>query len=111
MQRNDTLWKGLIEDIFPWFIPFFLPRYQHLFQTENGVEFLDKELQQLYPQEDSRGGVKFVDKLVKVPSAGGSNHWLLIHIEVQGYGDGRFAERMFTYFSRIWDCYGVSLCK
>lgn len=106
MLRNDAFWKGLIEDIFPYFIPFFLPAYAHLFDLNQPVEFLDKELQQLYPQGDEQE-LRFVDKLVKVFTVNGEEKWILIHIEVQGYNDPDFGKRMFTYFYRILDRYGV----
>lgn len=36
----------------------------------------------------------------------GTEHWFLIHIEVQGYQDSDFAKRMFQYAYRIMDRYG-----
>jgi hypothetical protein len=109
MQRNDVLWKGLIEDIFPFFIPFFLPQYVHLFDLIRPVEFLDKELQQLYPPEEGLQHPRFVDKLVKVFTMEGTEHWVLIHVEVQGQRDEEFAQRMFRYFYRILDRYKVAV--
>jgi hypothetical protein len=109
MQRNDILWKGLIEDIFPSFIPFFLPKHTHLFDLEKPVEFLDKELQQLFPQEKDLQHPRFVDKLVKMFTLNGKEQWVLIHIEVQGQRNEDFAKRMFTYFYRILDRYGVAV--
>lgn len=109
MQRSDILWKGLIEEIFPYFIPFFLPQYAHLFDLSKPVEFLDKELQQLFPQDEDIRHPKFVDKLVKVFTIKGTEQWVLIHIEVQGQRDEDFAKRMYTYFYRILDRYGVAV--
>lgn len=107
MTRNDVLWKGLIEDIFPYFIPFFLPQYQHLFDLTQPIEFLDKELQQLYPEPADYQDIRFVDKLVKLRTVEGEEKWVLIHIEVQGYSDSNFSQRMFSYFYRILDRYGI----
>lgn len=45
------------------------------------------------------------DKLVKVRLKDGDEKWILIHIEVQSSFETRFAERMFTYFYRIYDKY------
>jgi hypothetical protein len=42
---------------------------------------------------------------VKVYTKEGTEQWILVHIEVQGYEDDEFAERMFTYFYRIHDKY------
>ncbi len=35
----------------------------------------------------------------------GKEEWILVHIEVQGYKDVHFPERMFTYYYRIFDKY------
>jgi hypothetical protein len=99
---KDILWKGIIEDLFADFLRFFYANADEVFDMARGFDFLDKELGQLYPGEDVRYP-KFVDKLVKVYRKDGSEKWLLIHIEVQGYKDKFFTRRMFTYFYRILD--------
>ena len=33
----------------------------------------------------------------------GNERWVLVHVEIQGYRDEDFAERMFIYFYRIYD--------
>lgn len=72
---------------------------------EKGFEFLDKELEQLFPPQNDSFAPKYVDKLVKVFMKDGREEWILVHIEVQGYKDKLFAERMFTYYYRIFDKY------
>lgn len=104
MKRNDTLWKGILENVFADFLRFFFKDADRLFDLEKGFEFLDKELEQLFPTEEVRSP-KFVDKLVKVFSRTGDEKWILVHVEVQGYEDKKFGERMFTYFYRILDRY------
>lgn len=103
MKRNDILWKSILEDIFDDFLKFFFPDADAVFDIEKGFEYLDQELEQLFPPEGDQFSPKFVDKLVKVYSRSGLEEWILIHIEVQGYRDNDFAERMFTYYYRIWD--------
>jgi predicted transposase/invertase (TIGR01784 family) len=98
---QDALWKGIIEDLFSDFLQYFYSKWS----TENvdfkqDFEFLDKELETIYPE---RKGKRFADKLVKVPLLSGKEQWFLIHIEVQGYKDTTFPERMFQYFYRIRD--------
>ncbi|MES2777676.1 MAG: hypothetical protein V4722_26090 [Bacteroidota bacterium] len=105
MIRNDILWKGILENLFGYFLRFFYAEHLPLFDFKKGFEFLDKELEQLFPVE-SMECPKYVDKLVKVFTTGGTEEWILIHIEVQGYKDKDFARRMFTYFYRILDRYG-----
>jgi len=105
LKRNDTLWKGILENVFEDFLIFFFKDADKLFSLEKGFQFLDKELEQLFPNQDIEAP-KFVDKLVKVFTKSGQEEWILIHIEVQGYDDKDFARRMFTYFYRILDKYG-----
>lgn len=104
-SNGDIYWKGILEDLFADFLRFFYTNADRLFDIDRGFEFLDKELEQLFPEEDPEHP-KFVDKLVKVFNKKGKEEWLLIHIEVQGYTEKTFAERMFTYFYRIRDRYG-----
>ncbi|MCE7043551.1 hypothetical protein [Dyadobacter sp. CY312] len=104
MKRNDALWKGILENITDDFLRFFFAEADTLFSLEKGFQFLDKELEQLYPADDIQAP-KFVDKLVKVFTKSGKEEWILVHVEVQGYDDDNFAQRMFTYFYRILDKY------
>lgn len=103
ITSKDALWKGIIEDFFEFFLLFFFPNDFHKFDLSKGFEFLDKELLELFPESENNG--RYVDKLVKVHTYDGETRWILIHIEVQGYYDKDFPERMFTYFYRIWDRY------
>jgi hypothetical protein len=104
MKRDDMLWKAILEDVFDDFLVFFYSEADRLFDIPRGFEFLDKELEELFPPE-SDSNVKFVDKLVKVFLKDGQEKWILVHVEVQGYRDPSFEERMFTYYYRIKDRY------
>ena len=105
MKRDDALWKGLLEDIFDDFLRFYFPNADDLFDMNRPFEFLDKELEQLFPADEDDFSPKYVDKLVKVITKEGLEGWILVHIEVQGSHDRDFAERMFTYYHRIKDKY------
>lgn len=105
MKRDDTLWKSILEDIFDDFLIFFHPEATSVFDFSKGFEFLDKELEQLFPPENEAYATRFVDKLVKVFCRDGEDQWVLVHIEVQGYRDPNFAKRMFAYYYRILDKY------
>ncbi len=59
---------------------------------------------ELFPSENPKHP-KFIDKLVRVYLKSGEEKWFLIHIEVQGYRQKIFPERMFRYFYRVWDKY------
>ncbi len=76
-----------------------------MFDLEKGFEYLDKELEQLFPPDGDHYAPRYVDKLVKVYTLSGVEQWFLVHVEVQGYKDNDFARRMFQYYCRIFDRY------
>lgn len=100
---QDQAWKEVIEKLFPDFLAFFFPQIYRDIDFSRGFEFLDKELQKILKR--SEVGKRIVDKLVKVYLADGSEKWLLIHIEVQGYQEQDFSERIYIYNYRIFDRY------
>ena len=108
MQKtNDQLWKGVIEEMFEDFVAFFMPAmYPHIDFTRE-IAFLDKELEQIYSENDDK--LRLVDKLVKVFTHDGEEHWILIHIEIQGYFDPLFPKRMYIYFVRLTEKYDKSI--
>jgi predicted transposase YdaD len=101
-RKNDILWKGMMEVIFDDLLRFVFPEAEQFVDMERKFDFLDKELNEMYPEPDKAAETKFVDKLVKVHRLDGGEGWFLVHIEVQGYPDRQFAERMFGYYSRIY---------
>jgi predicted transposase/invertase (TIGR01784 family) len=105
MKKDDILWKGIIEDVFDDFLRFMIPDAATLFDLKRGFEFLDKELEQVFPPENDEYSPKVIDKLVKVFTKSGKEEWILIHIEVQAQYQKDFASRMYTYFYRILDKY------
>ncbi|HWK52997.1 MAG TPA: DUF4351 domain-containing protein [Hyphomicrobiales bacterium] len=107
MEDQDSLWKEALEEFFEPFLQLLFPGIHESVDWGQPIRFLDKELQKL--RLDSRTGRRQVDKLVEVHFCDGAPRWLLIHVEVQGYHDRRFAERMFTYYHRLRDHYGKSV--
>ena len=106
-QYFDEAWKKIIERLFPYLLRFFIP---HLYEDADfsiGCTFLDKEMEQL--SKKSRKGAKYVDKLAKVCLKDGRDQWILVHIEIQGYADKEFPERMFRYYYRIYDRYSEKI--
>jgi len=107
LSKPDELWKKIIEDLFDDFVAFFMPDlYPHI-DFSKGYTFLDKELFKLFPK--SKGKKRFPDHLVRVFLKNGTEKWRLIHIEIQGYPDDVFPNRMFTYFYRIYDKYNQAI--
>ncbi|WP_028524864.1 Rpn family recombination-promoting nuclease/putative transposase [Runella limosa] len=105
MKRDDSLWKAILEDVFDDFLRFFFDNAEELFDFGKPFEFLDKELEQLFPINPDDFSPKYVDKLIKVFTKTGDEKWILVHIEVQANTDNLFAHRMFQYFYRIYDRY------
>ncbi len=54
--NKDILWKGIIEDCFEDFFQFFYPEWMEKIDFSKGVDFLDKELEQLMPESDVSSG-------------------------------------------------------
>ena len=103
----DSPWKEIIESFFPQFLGFFFPAIFQEIDWNQPYEFLDKELQQVV--REAEVGRHTVDKLVKVKLLGGSEVWLLIHIEVQSQVDTTFARRIFVSNYRLFDRYGIEV--
>ena len=102
-KTNDQLWKGVIEEMFEDFVAFFMPALYTQIDFTKEISFLDKELEQIYSENDDK--LRLVDKLVKVFMKNGEEHWILIHIEIQGYFDRNFPKRMYIYFVRLKEKY------
>lgn len=99
----DNAWKEVLTHLFKDFLDFFFPEIYRDIDFSRGYVFLDKELGKII--KSGKVGTRIVDKLVKVYLKNGEEKWLLIHIEIQGYKDEKFAERMFIYNYRIYDRY------
>jgi hypothetical protein len=99
--RKDELWKGIIEALFEDFLHFFFSDFIHEVDFTKPFEFLDKELNELIPASESEN--RRADLLVKVFLKNGTEKWLLIHTEVQGYVDENFEKRMYIYNYRSYD--------
>lgn len=104
-MKQDSSWRRIIDLLLPEFVAFYFPQIHRDVDFARGFEFLDKELQKILPQDDD-SGKRVVDKLVKVFLRDGSEKWLLIHIEVQGYQERDFARRVYHCNYRISDRFG-----
>ena len=54
---SDSPWKDILETYFPQFISFFAPVADGDIDWDRGHEFLDKELQQIFPESAVGGGM------------------------------------------------------
>lgn len=103
LSLADRLWKEVIEHLFEDFCHFFLADLAKDVDFKKGFEFLDQEFSKIELKSVEKK--RCVDKLVKVFLKSGKEQWVLIHIEVQGYYDKDFEERMFIYYYRIFDTF------
>jgi hypothetical protein len=101
----DTAWKEVIKVGFEPFMELLFPGIHRDIDFSRDIEFLDKELSQLFPESKTKKRV--ADILIKVYLQGGSKKsiWILFHIEVQGQKDPQFMIRVFIYHYRIFDRY------
>lgn len=106
VHRNDILWGGVLEDFFMEFLQFFFTGADEIFDFSKGFIFLDRTLTEMFPVKDVKHP-RFVDKLVRVFAKNGKPRWFLIHIEVQGYRQTFFSKRVFIYYYKILEKYGV----
>lgn len=102
MARNDTLWKGIIQDLFDDFIKFFFSDVIETFDLSKECQFLDKEMEQICLAGDIRAP-KFIDKLIKIFTRVEPEDSMMLHVEVQDQKVLGFEERMYNYYYRIVD--------
>ncbi|MGE0086831.1 MAG: hypothetical protein AB7S75_20695 [Desulfococcaceae bacterium] len=102
-MKQDSPWKEALERYFRPFMQLFFPEIHDDIDWEKGYIFLDKELEKIV--RDAKAGTRRVDKLVRVHIRNGKPALILIHIEIQGYGDAGFAARMYIYNYRLFDRY------
>ena len=91
----DSPWKNALEWYFPEFMAFCFPTAHAEIDWSRGVEFLDKELQQVV--RDAKLGRRYADKLAKVWLKNGQEQWVLAHVEVQGDHETHYGRRIYTY--------------
>jgi len=99
----DTPWKSILHLYFKECVDFFFPNIAEAINWNMPVEFCDGELQKI--AMDGETGRRLVDVLVKVCLKKETYVAFFLHVEVQGAGVEKFAERIFIYYSRIFDRY------
>jgi hypothetical protein len=99
----DTPWKEVVMHHFPEFMAFYFPQAHAAIDWSRPHYFLDQEFAALC--RDAELGKRMLDKLVRVHTFAAGEQWLLVHLEVQGWHDGDFAERIFVYNYRVYDRY------
>ncbi|MED0686414.1 Rpn family recombination-promoting nuclease/putative transposase [Anoxybacillus ayderensis] len=96
---HDRLFKELIQTFFEEFIALFFPAMHEHIDFQH-LSFLSEEL-----FTDVTAGEKYrVDLLVETKLKG-EDGLVIVHIENQSYVQPSFPERMFIYFSRLFEKY------
>jgi len=100
---QDTPWKNILGEYFRPFMELCLSPLSQQIDWERGYESLDKELNKAVRY--SKTGNRRADKLIKVWLKDNQEIWILFHVEVQGYYELEFPERMYIYNYRLRDFY------
>jgi hypothetical protein len=103
MADYDSPWNEALSEYFEPFMAFFFPDIHADIDWRRGCQALDQELRQIRPAGEI--GPRRVDHLVKVWLPGGTEQFLLIHVEVQMSVETAFARRMYVYNYRLFDRY------
>lgn len=101
MMDHDRLFKELLRNFFIEFLELFLPEVRAYLRADS-IEFLDKEI---ITDVDARERHE-VDLLVKARLRD-QDVCVLIHVENQAHPQEDFARRMFRYFARLYEKYGL----
>jgi predicted transposase YdaD len=103
-DQFDSPWKEALELYLHSVLEFCFPEAAQAMDWEAGVEFLDKELQEIVRDADL--GKQRVDKLIKVKLRDGTEEWVLVHVEVQHETDANLPLRVYQYHHRVRDRFG-----
>ncbi len=96
---HDRLFKELLSTYFEEFmIAFFPEAYEEI--DFNHVRFLSEEL-----YTDVTAGEKYRIDLLAETRLKGEEALIIVHMEPQSYVQKKFNERMFIYFSRLYEKY------
>jgi predicted transposase YdaD len=102
-DEYDSPWKQALQLFLGAFLEFFFADIAADIDWVRGYESLDKELHKIARR--AKIGKRLADKLFKVWTTDGTEHWLLIHIEIQNEYDRDFEQRMFQYNVAAYQMY------
>lgn len=105
-HHRDQFAKSVIEDYAVDILRFFYPEADQLFDFTKEIEFLESEQIDLDRDPLTMKDAVRIDKVLKVHLLSGELAWIVISIEVQGYREVAFPERVFRYFYNLLNKYG-----
>lgn len=103
MTDHDTLFKKLLQNFFPEFIELFFPDISN-FWDRNSVKFLPQEVFTDVTESEKR----IIDILVQAKFRN-EDTLFIIHTEHQSYTQANFNKRMFCYYARLYEKYGLPI--
>lgn len=96
---HDRLFKELLETFFAEFMQLFFPEASRAIDLTH-IKFLQQEIfTDVTAGEKHKADIIVETKLRKEPGL------ILVHVEAQSYMQKKFSERMFIYFSRLYEKY------
>ncbi len=98
--NHDTPWKKSLRYFLPECLRELFPWVYEMIDWSRKIVWLDNELTRL--KLDGSSDEWRVDKLVQVWLKSGESRWLWIHIEIQTQWSADFAERMFFYWTILF---------
>ena len=101
MVDHDRLFKELLTTFFVEFLELFLPDLATELDRDS-ITFLSQEV-----FTDVTGGERHEVDLLVQARLRGQNSFFLVHVETQAQPQPDFAARMFCYFSRLHEKYGL----
>ncbi|MBD2488934.1 DUF4351 domain-containing protein [Aulosira sp. FACHB-615] len=101
MIDHDRLFKELLTTFFWEFIELFFPEITAYLERDS-ITFLDKEI-----FTDVTAGEKYETDIVVKAKFRGQESCFLIHLEHQAYYQEAFDLRMYRYFARLYEKYGL----
>jgi len=101
MIDHDRLFKELLTTFFWEFIEFFLPEVA-VYLERGSISFIDKEI-----FTDVTAGERYETDLLVKARFQGKESFFLVHLEHQAQHQESFPQRMFRYFSRLYEKYNL----
>ncbi len=97
--QDDSVWKEALDDLLEQFMDLLFENYHERIDWSKGYQRLEKEMIEI--SEEGGFSKQSADKLYRVYLKTGEEQLVLLHVEVQGYADKQFAERVWNYKNLI----------
>lgn len=97
-KKKDIFFKSAFEDYFADMLRFLYPEADQIFDLEKPITFMDKELLEISPDRNKRGGTRNADMLAKIFLRTGQQELFLLHLEIQTISGINFSSRVFKYW-------------